>query len=81
VLVADRNSVNGIRALVTRLKEVAPRITEDHLKVPRPWGYYHSLDNGTRYQVERIMVKPGGRLSLQLHHHRSEHWVIVRGTA
>ena len=47
----------------------------------RPWGYYHSLDNGTRYQVKRIMVKPGGRLSLQLHHHRAEHWVIVRGTA
>jgi mannose-1-phosphate guanylyltransferase / mannose-6-phosphate isomerase len=45
----------------------------------RPWGYYHSLD--IRYQVKRIMVKPGGRLSLQLHHHRSEHWVIVRGTA
>ena len=64
-----------------RLKEVAPKITEDHLQVHRPWGYYHSLDNGDRYQVKRIMVKPGGRLSLQLHHHRSEHWVIVRGTA
>jgi mannose-1-phosphate guanylyltransferase/mannose-6-phosphate isomerase len=81
VLVANRRSVDGMRQLVQRLKEVAPRITEDHLRVHRPWGYYHSLDNGNRYQVKRIMVKPGGRLSLQLHHHRSEHWVIVRGTA
>ena len=81
VLVANRQSVDGMRQLVHRLKEVAPKITEDHLQVHRPWGYYHSLDSGTRYQVKRIMVKPGGRLSLQLHHHRSEHWVIVRGTA
>ena len=81
VLVANRHSVDGMRQLVQRLKEVAPKITEDHLQVHRPWGYYHSLDSGTRYQVKRIMVKPGGRLSLQLHHHRSEHWVIVRGTA
>ncbi len=81
VLVANRHSVDGMRQLVHRLKEVAPKITEDHLQVHRPWGYYHSLDSGTRYQVKRIMVKPGGRLSLQLHHHRAEHWVIVRGTA
>jgi mannose-1-phosphate guanylyltransferase/mannose-6-phosphate isomerase len=81
VLVADRQSVDGMRQLVHRLKEVAPKIIEDHLQVRRPWGYYHSLDVGARYQVKRIMVKPGGRLSLQLHHHRSEHWVIVRGTA
>ena len=81
VLVANRHSVDGMRQLVQRLKEVAPKITEDHLQMHRPWGYYHSLDSGTRYQVKRIMVKPGGRLSLQLHHHRSEHWVIVRGTA
>ena len=81
VLVASRQNVDGMRALVHRLKEVAPRITEDHVTVHRPWGYYHSLDNGNRYQVKRILVKPGGRLSLQLHHHRAEHWVIVRGTA
>ena len=81
VLVANRQSVDGMRALVHRLKEVAPKITEDHLQVHRPWGYYHSLDSGPRYQVKRILVKPGGRLSLQLHHHRAEHWVIVRGTA
>ena len=47
----------------------------------RPWGSYQSLDNGDRYQVKRIVVKPGGRLSLQYHHHRAEHWVVVRGTA
>ena len=81
VLVANRRSVNSMRVLVNRLKEVAPKIIEDHLRVHRPWGYYHSLDDGPRYQVKRIMVKPGGRLSLQLHHHRAEHWVVVSGTA
>ena len=56
-------------------------MTEDHLKVHRPWGSYQSLDKGERYQVKRIVVKPGGRLSLQMHHHRAEHWVVVRGAA
>ena len=81
VLVARRDDADGMRRLVQRLKEVAPKVTEDHLKVHRPWGSYQSLDNGARYQVKRIVVKPGGRLSLQLHHHRAEHWVVVRGTA
>jgi len=49
--------------------------------VHRPWGSYQSVDNGERHQVKRIVVKPGGRLSLQKHHHRAEHWVVVRGTA
>jgi mannose-6-phosphate isomerase-like protein (cupin superfamily) len=70
-----------MRRLVQKLKQVAPKVTEDHLKAHRPWGSYQSLDNGARYQVKRIMVKPGGRLSLQMHHHRAEHWVVVRGTA
>jgi mannose-1-phosphate guanylyltransferase / mannose-6-phosphate isomerase len=70
-----------LRKVVTQLEEVAPAITEDHLKVHRPWGSYQSLDLGERYQVKRIVVKQGGRLSLQLHHHRAEHWVVVRGTA
>ena len=70
-----------MRRLVGKLKEVAPALTEDHLKVHRPWGSYQSLDQGERYQVKRIVVKPGGRLSLQMHHHRAEHWVVVRGTA
>jgi len=81
VLVARRTDPDGMRKLVQKLKEVAPKITEDHLKVHRPWGSYQSLDNGVRHQVKRIVVKPAGRLSLQLHHHRSEHWVVVRGTA
>ena len=79
VLVARRDDPDGMRRLVQKLKEVAPKVTEDHLKVHRPWGSYQSLDTGTRYQVKRIVVKPGGRLSLQLHHHRAEHWVVVKG--
>jgi len=67
--------------VVSKLKEVDPVLTKDHLKAHRPWGNYQSLDTGERYQVKRIVVKQGGRLSLQLHHHRAEHWVVVRGTA
>jgi mannose-6-phosphate isomerase-like protein (cupin superfamily) len=63
------------------LKTIASQVTEDHLKVHRPWGSYQSVDNGDRHQVKRIVVKPGGRLSLQKHHHRSEHWIVVRGAA
>jgi mannose-1-phosphate guanylyltransferase/mannose-6-phosphate isomerase len=81
VLVARRDDPDGMRRLVQKLKEVAPKVTEEHLKVHRPWGSYQSLDSGQRYQVKRIVVKPGGRLSLQLHHHRAEHWVVVRGVA
>jgi len=81
VLVARREGGDGLRRVVGKLKEVAPALTEDHLNVHRPWGNYQSLDQGERYQVKRIVVKQGGRLSLQLHHHRAEHWVVVRGTA
>jgi len=81
VLVARREDGDELRKVVGRLKEVAPALTQDHLKVHRPWGSYQSLDLGERYQVKRIVVKQGGRLSLQLHHHRAEHWVVVRGTA
>ena len=81
VLIADRKDTIGMKRLVQKLKEVAPAVTEDHLKVHRPWGNYQSLDNGGRYQVKRIVVKKGGRLSLQYHNHRAEHWVVVRGTA
>jgi mannose-1-phosphate guanylyltransferase/mannose-6-phosphate isomerase len=81
VLVARREGSDGLRKVVGTLKEVAPALTQDHLKVHRPWGSYQSLDLGARYQVKRIVVKQGGRLSLQLHHHRAEHWVVVRGTA
>jgi mannose-1-phosphate guanylyltransferase / mannose-6-phosphate isomerase len=81
VLVARRSDTNEMKRLVEQLKRVAPQVTEEHLRVHRPWGSYQSLDQGPRYQVKRIVVKPGGRLSLQLHNHRAEHWVVVRGTA
>jgi mannose-1-phosphate guanylyltransferase / mannose-6-phosphate isomerase len=81
VLVSRQNDANGLKRLVTKLKTVAPQVTEDHLKVHRPWGSYQSVDMGDRHQVKRIIVKPGGRLSLQKHHHRSEHWIVVQGAA
>ncbi len=81
VLVSRQKDANGLKRLVAKLKTFAPQITEEHLKVHRPWGSYQSVDNGERHQVKRIIVKPGSRLSLQKHHHRAEHWIVVRGTA
>jgi mannose-1-phosphate guanylyltransferase / mannose-6-phosphate isomerase len=81
VLVSRQQDANGLKRLVSKLKTIAPQVTEDHLKVHRPWGSYQSVDMGDRYQVKRIVVKPGERLSLQKHHHRSEHWIVVRGAA
>ena len=81
VLVSRQKDANGLKRLVAKLKTVAPQVTEDHIRVHRPWGSYQSVDNGDRHQVKRIIVKPGGRLSLQKHHHRAEHWIVVRGTA
>jgi mannose-1-phosphate guanylyltransferase/mannose-6-phosphate isomerase len=81
VLVARRDNLGEMKQLVDKVKITTPQLAEDHLKVHRPWGSYQSLDQGDRYQVKRIVVKPAGRLSLQLHHHRAEHWVVVRGTA
>jgi mannose-1-phosphate guanylyltransferase/mannose-1-phosphate guanylyltransferase/mannose-6-phosphate isomerase len=81
VLVSRQKDANGLKRLVTKLKAVAPQITEEHLRVHRPWGAYQSIDRGERHQVKHITVKAGERLSLQKHHHRSEHWVVVRGTA
>jgi mannose-1-phosphate guanylyltransferase/mannose-6-phosphate isomerase len=76
-----RRGANGLKRLVAKLKTVAPEVTENHLKVHWPWGSYQSVDDGDRHQVKRIVVKPGGRLSLQKHHHRSEQWIVVRGAA
>jgi mannose-1-phosphate guanylyltransferase / mannose-6-phosphate isomerase len=81
VLVSRQKDANGLKRLVAKLKATAPEVTESHVKVHRPWGSYQSVDNGDRHQVKRIIVKPGGRLSLQKHHHRSEHWIVVRGAA
>jgi mannose-6-phosphate isomerase-like protein (cupin superfamily) len=66
---------------VARIKARGLPQAENHRKVHRPWGYYDSIDGGDRFQVKRIVVTPGGRLSLQKHMHRAEHWVVVNGTA
>jgi mannose-1-phosphate guanylyltransferase / mannose-6-phosphate isomerase len=81
VLVSRQKDANGLKRLVAKLKITAPKVTEDHLKVHRPWGSVQSLEDGERYQVKRLVVRAGERLSLQMHHHRSEHWIVVRGTA
>ncbi|WP_213778666.1 mannose-1-phosphate guanylyltransferase/mannose-6-phosphate isomerase [Caballeronia sp. dw_276] len=81
ILVADKSCVQDVKAIVGRIKAEQGKEAADHRKVHRPWGHYDSVDNGDRFQVKRIVVKPGARLSLQMHHHRAEHWVVVRGTA
>jgi len=81
VLVAPRDRVQDVKALVARLKGLGRSEHALHREVFRPWGSYDSLDQGDRFQVKRLVVNPGGILSLQLHHHRAEHWVVVSGTA
>jgi mannose-1-phosphate guanylyltransferase/mannose-6-phosphate isomerase len=81
VLVAARNRAEDLRRLVQRLREEKRSEADNHARVHRPWGFYQRIDRGDRFQVKRIVVKPGARLSLQKHMHRSEHWVVVRGTA
>ncbi|WP_175710013.1 mannose-1-phosphate guanylyltransferase/mannose-6-phosphate isomerase [Burkholderia ambifaria] len=81
VLVADRAHVQDVKRLVARIKAERAPEADSHRKVHRPWGFYDSIDRGERFQVKHIVVSPGGRLSLQMHHHRAEHWVVVRGTA
>ncbi|CAG4888335.1 mannose-1-phosphate guanylyltransferase/mannose-6-phosphate isomerase [Paraburkholderia gardini] len=81
VLVASKDHVQDVKAIVGRLKAGRGTEAKEHRKVQRPWGHYDSIDHGERFQVKRIVVKPGGRLSLQMHHHRAEHWVVVCGTA
>ncbi len=81
VLVAPKDRVQDVKALVSRLKDAGRYEHSLHREVFRPWGSYDSLENGSRFQVKRLSVKPGAQLSLQLHHHRAEHWVVVSGTA
>nr|WP_304412654.1 mannose-1-phosphate guanylyltransferase/mannose-6-phosphate isomerase [Microbulbifer sp. HZ11] len=81
LMVADKSRVQDVKKLVEQLKRSERREAENHRKVFRPWGYYDSIDAGPRFQVKRIVVKPGCQLSLQMHHHRAEHWIVVRGTA
>jgi mannose-1-phosphate guanylyltransferase / mannose-6-phosphate isomerase len=81
VLVASRDKSEEVKELVEQLKAQNREQAVRHLRVYRPWGYYQGVDMGTRYQVKRIVVNPSATLSLQKHFHRSEHWVVVRGTA
>jgi mannose-1-phosphate guanylyltransferase / mannose-6-phosphate isomerase len=81
VLVADRERSQDVKKIVAALTAEGREEKNLHRKVHRPWGWYDSLDNGERHQVKRILVKPGASLSLQMHHHRAEHWIVVRGEA
>jgi mannose-1-phosphate guanylyltransferase/mannose-6-phosphate isomerase len=81
VLVVPRARAQEVRELVAKLKGAQRPEATEHRRGHRPWGYYDSIDKGERFQVKRIVVRPGGTLSLQKHHHRAEHWVVVRGTA
>jgi mannose-1-phosphate guanylyltransferase/mannose-6-phosphate isomerase len=81
VLVTSRHKSELVKDLVVSLRAKEYAEAREHHRMYRPWGWYQRIDRGPRFQVKRIMVKPGGRLSLQKHHHRAEHWVVVRGTA
>jgi mannose-1-phosphate guanylyltransferase/mannose-6-phosphate isomerase len=81
VLVADANSAAEVSGIVTKLRGQNRSESQQHVTCHRPWGHYRSVDAGDRFQVKRITVKPGAKLSLQKHYHRAEHWVVVHGTA
>jgi mannose-1-phosphate guanylyltransferase/mannose-6-phosphate isomerase len=81
VMVADRAKSQDVKKIVSQLDASKRGEHTLHRKVHRPWGWYDSIDMGPRFQVKRIMVKPGASLSLQMHHHRAEHWIVVQGTA
>ncbi|WP_343217674.1 mannose-1-phosphate guanylyltransferase/mannose-6-phosphate isomerase [Jiella flava] len=81
VLVSSMKAAPKVKTLVAELKKAGRREAGEHLRIHRPWGWYQRIDIGDRFQVKHICVKPGGRLSLQRHHHRAEHWVVVHGTA
>jgi mannose-1-phosphate guanylyltransferase len=81
ILVADKNSVQDVKEIVNALKKAGRSEHQLHREVYRPWGKYDSIDSGARDHVKRITVKPGEKLSIQKHHHRAEHWIIVSGTA
>ncbi len=81
VLITDRSRSQDVKHIVSALNDAQRSEPSLHRQVHRPWGWYDSIDAGSRFQVNRIMVKPGASLSLQMHHHRAEHWVVVSGTA
>jgi len=81
ILVADKRKTQEVKRVVAELKAQNRSLASTHRKVHRPWGWYDSIDSGERFQVKRIVVHPGASLSLQMHHHRAEHWIVVKGTA
>lgn len=81
MMIAHKDSVQGVKQMVNTLNEQGRSETQNHCEVYRPWGSYDSVDMGGRFQVKHISVKPGACLSLQMHHHRAEHWIVVSGTA
>jgi mannose-1-phosphate guanylyltransferase len=81
LVVAHKDSVQDVKVVAQHLKAESRTEWQHHREVYRPWGKYDSIDIGDRYQVKRITVKPGAKLSVQMHHHRAEHWVVVSGTA
>ncbi|WP_028241801.1 mannose-1-phosphate guanylyltransferase/mannose-6-phosphate isomerase [Stutzerimonas azotifigens] len=81
VLVANKGSAQELKKIIDQIKADGRHEHLNHREVYRPWGVYDSIDNGERYQVKRITVKPGAKLSLQMHHHRAEHWIVVSGAA
>jgi len=81
VMIAPKDRVQEVKAIVATLKKQQRSEADLHRKVYRPWGHYDSVDNGDRHKTKRIVVKPGAKLSVQKHHHRAEHWVVVKGTA
>jgi mannose-1-phosphate guanylyltransferase/mannose-6-phosphate isomerase len=81
VLVADRSKSQDVKIIVNQLEAQKREEKNLHRKVARPWGWYDSVDEGERFKVKRIQVKPGASLSLQMHHHRAEHWIVVKGVA
>ena len=81
LLVSDKSRAQDVGKIVQRLKSGNGRQHEQHLRNHRPWGFFEQLSFGERFQVKLLHVKPGARLSMQMHHHRSEHWIVVKGTA
>lgn len=81
ILIANRDCAQNVGKIVSQLKDTGRREHQQHLRNRRPWGYFETLNLGPRFQVKLLHVKPGAQLSMQMHHHRSEHWVVVRGTA
>jgi mannose-1-phosphate guanylyltransferase len=81
VLIANKDKVQNVKEIVNELKAQQRSESTLHREVYRPWGKYDSIDTGERFQVKRITVNPGAKLSVQMHHHRAEHWIIVSGTA